>query len=144
MNRVFIDTSFVVALVNEKDQHHNRAAELADLFDGYPLMTTDAVLLEVGKALARSFKEQASEIIEDFLTSDEVEIVNLNAVLFQEAFELYRAHEAFELYRAHKDKAWGMTDCVSFIVMRGRGIEAALTNDKDFRQAGFNALMRES
>jgi hypothetical protein len=135
LNRVFIDTSFVVALVNEKDQHHNRAVELADLFDGYPLITTDAVLLEVGNALARSFKEQASEIIEEFFTSDEVEIVNLNAVLFQ---------EAFELYRAHKDKAWGMTDCVSFIVMRGRGIEAALTNDKDFRQAGFNALMRES
>jgi hypothetical protein len=45
LNRVFIDTSFVVALVNEKDQHHNRAAELADLFDGYPLISTDAVLL---------------------------------------------------------------------------------------------------
>jgi hypothetical protein len=135
LNRVFIDTSFVVALVNEKDQHHHRAAELADLFDGYPLITTDAVLLEVGNALARSFKEQASEIIEDFLTSDEVEIVNLDVGLFQ---------TAFELYRTHKDKAWGMTDCLSFVVMREHGIADALTNDKDFRQAGFNALMRES
>ncbi|MDT7603406.1 MAG: uncharacterized protein QOF61_1403 [Acidobacteriota bacterium] len=135
MNRVFIDTSFVVALVNEKDQHHQRAAELADLFDGFPLITTDAVLLEVGNALARSFKYQASEIIEDFLTSDEVEIMNLDATLFQTAFEMYRAHQ---------DKAWGMTDCLSFIVMRERGIVDALTNDKDFRQAGFNALMRES
>ena len=135
MNRVFIDTSFVVALVNEKDQHHNRAAELADLFDGYPLISTDAVLLEVGNSLAGNFKEQASEIIEDFLTSGEVEIVNLDIALFR---------EAFELYRTHKDKSWGMTDCISFIVMRERGIVEALTNDKDFRQAGFNALMRES
>lgn len=133
MNRVFVDTSFVVALVNEKDQHHDRASELADLFDGYPLITTDAVLLEIGNALARNFKEQASETIEDFLTSDEVEIVNLNAGLFQRALELYRTHQ---------DKAWGMTDCVSFVVMQERGIVDALTNDKDFRQAGFNALMR--
>ncbi|HLL72643.1 MAG TPA: PIN domain-containing protein [Pyrinomonadaceae bacterium] len=135
MNRVFIDTSFVVALVNEKDQHRARAFELADLFDGYPLITTDAVLLEVGNALARSFKAQAAEVIEDFLTSGEVEIVNLDSALFQ---------SAFELYRTHKDKSWGMTDCISFVIMRERGIVDALTNDKDFRQAGFNALMREA
>ena len=97
MNRVFIDTSFVVALVNEKDQHHARASELSETFDGQPLITTDAVLLEVGNALARSFKEQAAEIIEDFLTSGEVEVVNLDATLFQ---------RAFELYRTHRDKAW--------------------------------------
>jgi len=133
LNRVFIDTSFVVALVNEKDQHHARASELSETFDGQPLITTDAVLLEVGNALARSFKEQAAEIIADFLTSDEVEVVNLDATLFQ---------KAFELYRTHIDKAWGMTDCVSFVVMRERSVTDALTSDKDFRQAGYNALMR--
>ncbi len=132
MNSVFVDTSFVVALVNERDQHHNRASELADLFDGYPLITTDAILLEIGNALARNFKEQAAEVVNDLLTSEEAEIVRLDESLFQ---------KAFELYRTHKDKTWGMTDCVSFVVMRERGIADALTNDKDFRQAGFNALM---
>ena len=83
--------------------------------------------------MARSFKKQAAEIIADFLTSDEVEVVNLDATLFQ---------KAFELYRTHTDKAWGMTDCVSFVVMRERGVTDALTSDKDFRQAGYNALMR--
>lgn len=135
MNRVFVDTSFVVALVSEKDQHHARASELAEMFDGQPLITTDAVLLEVGNALARNFRAQAAEIIADFLTSDEVEVVNLDAALFQKAFEIYRMHE---------DKAWGMTDCVSFVVMRERGVIDALTRDKDFHQAGFNPLMRDS
>ena len=133
MTSVFVDTSFVVALVNEKDQHHVRASELAELFDGYPLVTTDAILLEIGNALARNFKEQAVEAIEDFLMSEEVELVRLDASLFQ---------SAFELYRTHKDKTWGMIDCVSFVVMRERGIVDALTNDKDFGQAGFNALLR--
>jgi predicted nucleic acid-binding protein len=135
LNKVFIDTSFVVALVNDKDQHHARASELADLFDGYPLITTDAVLLEIGNALARNFKAQAAQVIEDFLLSAEVELVNLDGALFQSAFELYRTQQ---------DKSWGMTDCISFVVMRERGIADALTHDKDFRQAGFNALMRES
>jgi predicted nucleic acid-binding protein len=124
-----------VALVNEKDQHHARASELAGLFDGYPLITTDAVLLEISNALARKFKTQAVEVIEDFLTSDEVEVVNLDAALFQRAFELYRTYQ---------DKSWGMTDCVSFVVLRERGVVDVLTNDKDFKQAGFNPLMRDS
>jgi predicted nucleic acid-binding protein len=135
LNRVFVDTSFVVALVNEKDQHHARASELADRFDGQPLIITDAVLLEVGNALARNFKEQAAEVIADFLTSDEVEVVNMDADLFR---------RAFELYQTHKDKAWGLTDCTSFIVMREHGVIDALTYDNDFRQAGFNPLMRDS
>ncbi|MGA9997507.1 MAG: PIN domain-containing protein [Pyrinomonadaceae bacterium] len=133
MNSVFIDTSFIVALVNEKDQHHHRASELAELFNEYPLVTTDAILLEVGNALARNFKEQAVEVIDDFLTSDEVEIVHLDDLLFQKAFSLYRTRQ---------DKAWGMIDCVSFVVMSEREIVDALTNDKDFGQAGFHALMR--
>jgi predicted nucleic acid-binding protein len=135
LNSVFVDTNFVVALINGKDQHHERASELADLFDGKPLVTTDAVLCEIGNALARNFREQAVEVIADFLSSDEVEIVYTDKTLFREAFELYRQHE---------DKTWGMVDCFSFIVMRERGIADALTNDKDFLQAGLNALMRIS
>ena len=133
MSSVFVDTSFVVALANERDEHHARASELANLFDGSPLVTTDAVLLEVGNALARRFKQQAVEIIENFLSSDEAELVRLDAGLFGRAFELYRVHQ---------DKTWGMVDCISFVVMRERGIVDALTTDKDFRQAGFTALMR--
>lgn len=135
MNRVFVDTSFVVALINEKDQYHDHASELADLFDRYPLVTTDAVLLEIGNALARNFREQAAEIIEQFLASDEVTVVHLDAAIFR---------KAFELYQTYSDKTWGLVDCVSFIVMREMGITDVLTNDKDFDQAGFNALMRTS
>lgn len=68
MNNVFVDTSFVVALINERDQHHARAEELADLFDDFPLLTTDAVLLEIGNALSRKFKKQAVEVIQNFLS----------------------------------------------------------------------------
>jgi predicted nucleic acid-binding protein len=69
------------------------------------------VFLEIGNALARGFKREAVEIIEQFLAAEE--------------------------------KAWGLVDCISFIVMREAGVSQALTFDQHFVQAGFQALMRE-
>lgn len=51
--KTFIDTLFVVALVNQRDQYHDHATELAVSYDGQPFLTTDAVLSEIGNALAR-------------------------------------------------------------------------------------------
>lgn len=76
-NRIFVDTVFVIALINRRDQYHQQASELADQFEGYPLLTTDVVLLEIGNALARGYKQEAIEVIEQFLASDEVEINGL-------------------------------------------------------------------
>jgi hypothetical protein len=39
------------------------------------------------------------------------------------------------------DKAWSLTDCISFVVMREHEITDALTGDRHFTQAGFNALL---
>ena len=59
MADAFVDTSFVVALVNKKDQHHRVAIDLVERFDGPGLVTTDAILLEIGNALSRNFKQQS-------------------------------------------------------------------------------------
>jgi predicted nucleic acid-binding protein len=131
-NRIFIDTLFVVALINPRDQYHAKAVALATNYEASQLLTTDAVLLEIANGLARNYKEEAIEIIEDFFASEEVEIVRLNSQLFE---------RAFDLYKRYKDKSWGLIDCVSFIVMTDAGITEALTFDQHFEQAGFTALM---
>jgi len=89
-NRMFIDTLFVIALVNPNDQYHKKASELADKYEGHPLLVTDAVLLEIGNGLARNYRQQAVEIIEQFFASDEVEVVNLTPELFERGFRLYK------------------------------------------------------
>jgi predicted nucleic acid-binding protein len=132
--RIFVDTLFVIALVNQRDDHHRKASELADLCEGQSLITTDTVLMEIANALARNFKSQAIEIIEDFLASVEVMVVRLDQKLFDRVFALYKQYQ---------DKEWGLTDCVSFLVMREAGITDALTFDQHFVQAGFRALMRD-
>jgi uncharacterized protein len=47
-----------------------------------------------------------------------------------------------ELYKQRSDKDWSLTDCISFVVMRQRGIVEALTGDHHFEQAGFVALLK--
>jgi predicted nucleic acid-binding protein len=133
-NRIFIDTLFVVALVNRRDQYHEQAATLAEIFDGHPLLVTDAVLLEIGNALSRNYKEEAVRIMDEFLASDEVEIVRLTPELFD---------EGYSMYKTYLDKEWSLVDCISFVVMRKAAVKQALTFDRHFAQAGFQALMRE-
>lgn len=132
---VFIDTSYVVAAINERDERHEDAMRLTATIRGRPALTTDAVLLEIGNALARRFRAAAAEIIDNILSDDATTVVHLTPNLFT---------RATELYRSRTDKEWGLTDCVSFVVMQDRGVTDALTHDRHFEQAGFRAMMRDS
>ena len=49
--------------------------------------------------------------------------------------------DALERYRSRADKTWGLTDCMSFLIMEQKGITDVLSGDRDFRQAGFNVLL---
>jgi uncharacterized protein len=51
--------------------------------------------------------------------------------------------EALKLYSSRPDKEWGLPDCISFVVMRTRGVKDALTADEHFQQAGFRAVLRD-
>ena len=49
--------------------------------------------------------------------------------------------DAITLYGERGDKNWGITDCVSFVLMRQEEVSEALTADIHFRQAGFHPLL---
>ena len=50
--------------------------------------------------------------------------------------------QGVEFYHRRPDKAWPLTDCISFVVMTDLGIREALTGDHHFEQAGFRALLK--
>lgn len=125
---VFVDTGYILALVNENDQHHAEALALSERFDGQPVVVTDAVLLEIGNALSKMDRGAAVQIIQDLRESAGVTVVDLTPELFE---------SGFDLYRRHTDKHWGLVDCVSFVVMRQMSLATALAFDQHFVQAGF-------
>jgi len=52
--------------------------------------------------------------------------------------------KAIALYAGRSDKEWGLTDCVSFVLMEQEGVVEAVTADIHFQQAGYRALLLES
>ncbi len=135
---VFLDSAYAIALSAPKDEHHQRALALAERIEaqGTRLITTRAVIVEIGDALSSSqYRQDAIKLLTSFEKDPEfVEIVPISEQLYA---------KAFQLYRTRPDKEWSMTDCISFIVMQERNLIEALTTDRHFQQAGFRALLRE-
>jgi hypothetical protein len=48
--------------------------------------------------------------------------------------------KGFDLYASRPDKAWSLTDCISFAVMTNKGLSEALTADHHFEQAGYRLV----
>jgi len=127
-NALFVDTGYVIALINENDQYHQQALTLAEKYKNFSMVTTDAILLEIGNALSRIAREEAMTIIHYFQTNPNVTVISLTPKLMA---------DALNLYSKHRDKTWGLVDCVSFMVMQEQQISMALAFDRHFVQAGF-------
>ncbi len=132
---IFLDSAFVIALSIETDSFHEKAVQLSEKLDNVVLVTTRAILLEIGNALSkRPFRKACVALLRSLETDEKVVIVPLSEDLYQKGMALF-------VKRADKD--WGLIDCISFVVMQEHEITEALTTDAHFQQAGFQALMRE-
>ncbi len=133
--RVLLDTSFLIALENRSDPHYQRAKELdRELFDEDAILVLHwGILLEIGDGYARIGRRGKAEDLFDRLRSeDRYQVESLTESLLD---------DGMDLYLSRSDKEWGLTDCLSFALMRAEGISEALTADVHFRQAGFTALL---
>jgi len=132
VSRAFADTFYFVAVLNPGDQHHDRACQLQQEGD-FDLVTTRAVLLEVGDAFADpSTRRLAAELLRSIDKDPRVEIVSLDDALYR---------RGLDSCGKRADKSWSLTDCISFVVMADRGLRDALTGDHHFAQAGFIPLL---
>jgi uncharacterized protein len=130
----FADTFFFFALGNPDDPAHQRAREFADDVTGV-LVTTAWVLTELADGLSAPANRPAFlRLLRSLQGNSAFEIVPPDADLFE---------RGLDLFARRPDKAWSLTDCISFVVMTERGLTEALTGDHHFEQAGFRALLRE-
>jgi hypothetical protein len=131
--RLFLDTAFVQALLNRRDQYHAQArALLPRLRSAREIWVTEAVLVEIGNALSSVDRHAAVRFIEECYKTANIHVVSVDTWLLM---------RALRLYRDRPDKGWGLTDCISFVIMQDQSLTEAMTTDEHFRQAGFQILM---
>ena len=132
MNAVFADTFVFLAILNPRDQAHERSVQVLGAYDG-PIITSEWVLMEVGDALsAVRERTKFTDLLDKLRSIADVKILPADSETFQ---------EACTLFAARPDKNWSLTDCTSFAIMSRLSVTAALTADHHFRQAGFVALL---
>lgn len=135
MPSVFVDTVAWIALLNANDALHAQAQQVMTALrhqNAY-LVTTEFVLLEVADALtAPSVRAQTIAFIEGLRELPILHIVPASQDLLA---------EGWMLYGRRSDKDWGLTDCISFVIMAQEQVAQAFTSDHHFEQAGFTNLM---
>ncbi len=137
MNTVFADAGYWIATVDEDDTLHLKAIALARSVPGWKIVTTELVLTELLNHVADFgpvYRQKAALLVRALRQNPAIRVLPLTENLFEAA--LLR-------YERFRDKQWGLTDCVSFVVMEQLGLTDALAYDHHFQQAGFRALLRE-
>ena len=131
---VFLDTSYILALILKDDTFHNQAKIISELLENGTInvTTTELVFIEIADSLAKiKVRHKCIPIINKLRTT--INVIKIN--------EEYLA-SAWNLFDKRIDKEWGLTDCYSFLVMQNYKIQQALTTDKHFEQAGFEILLK--
>jgi uncharacterized protein len=117
--RLFLDTAFIQALLNPRDDYHNRAKQLFPrIREASEVWITEAIFVEVGNALSAFNRSGAVQFIQQCYRTDNIKVISVDTELLM---------QALALYQSRPDKAWGLTD--------------AVTGDRHFVQAGFHVLM---
>jgi uncharacterized protein len=132
---IFVETAYLVARIDRRDQWRSRAIELTNQISGMRLVTTELVLVEVlnyFSSYRAEVRQEVSNIVRSILNGSEIEIIWQT----QELFGL-----GLTLYESRLDKGYSLTDCVSMVVMRQAGIQEILTHDRHFAQEGFTILL---
>jgi predicted nucleic acid-binding protein len=127
----FADTSFWISLLDKREKNAHVAAHALMKKAGDDIITSELVLIEVLAFFSDEgvhLRRLACNLVKA-LRNGPITVIAHSDELFRRAFDEYE--------RVSNDKAWSLVDCASFVIMRDRKIENALTQDGHFREAGF-------
>ncbi len=125
---IFLDTSAIYALADRADLNHQNAKTLFDkaLHGGEGLLIHNYILIEAAALIHHRLGfAPAKKFLKD---------VAFFQTVWVDAF-LHEAGTALFLQSAKRRVSF--VDCVSFALMRQKGIKAAFAFDDDFLRAGF-------
>jgi predicted nucleic acid-binding protein len=130
---IFADTSFLVAGLIRRDEHHEAAVRLSRQVAGRRVVTTNHVRGEAWTWVRRkAWHGKAADMLDSL--DDPNGHVGVSRV--SEELEV----EALLWLRQHDEREYSFVDATSFAYMRARRIREALAFDGDFAAAGFVEL----
>jgi|SRR5690349_11502052 len=135
MTLVFADTLYWIALINARDQWHERAVSIKTTLADSSLVTTDSVLMEVANFFAEYgevMRHKVALATRAILIDEQVEVISGSRQTFI---------DGLTMYEARSDKGYSLTDCISMNVMKKRDITDVLSHDNHFTQEGFRILL---
>jgi len=132
LNRVFVDTSAMLALLDSGDLHHERARAAFNGLAGEEalLLTTSFVLVETHALVSRRLGLDAVvDLREHFAPT--LDVVWVDRGLYE---------PGLDLLLERKRRRLSLVDAVSFVCMRRERIDRAFAFDRHFSDEGFRVV----
>ena len=136
MKTVFADTAYWVAVVNPRDDLHEKAIQVSQSLGNHRIVISEMVLAEFLNTFSKygdALRGAAVNLIKKLKDDPNTKIVPQTSMQF---------NEALNFFADRPDKEWSLTDCASFKIMETENIREALSHDRHFLQAGLIALLR--
>ena len=133
MKKLFIDSSYFIALQLRNEQNHQITLTHWQSLDRTQYFVTTSFIFDevVTFFNSRGFHSLAVSWGDRLLQSQKLELIEVDNQLFL---------DGWNYFKRYSDKSFSLTDCIYFVVMKRFGLEIALTFDHHFLQAGFSKL----
>jgi predicted nucleic acid-binding protein len=137
MTKLFVDTSGWANLIDISQPYHDLAVQIYHdrRSQKHKIITTNYIICELVALLSSPLRIPRNKVIafiQSLKKSPYIHIIHIDEMMDAKAWELLTQRE---------DKEWSLVDCSSFIIMKQRRINEALTNDHHFEQAGLIKLL---
>ena len=131
MNRVFADSSAIIAYFCKRDENHHLAKTGVEKLreENRRMVLTDYVFDECITGIMSSAGHTQASMAGKFILGSSV----ISVIWLDQEIKL----RAWEYFLRHDDKGYSFTDCTSFVLMKEMRIRHYLSFDEHFRQAGF-------
>jgi uncharacterized protein len=128
------DTSGFFALIDKRDPMHGKAVRWVEKQrKRIRPVSTEWVIGETCTLLvARKRSHLVARFLDYIDDSAALVLINPDEMLL---------HAAKAMIRQQAEQGYSFVDCISFCLMKERGIRNAFTTDTHYRKAGFSALL---
>ncbi|MGD1717383.1 type II toxin-antitoxin system VapC family toxin [Hydrocoleum sp. CS-953] len=136
MKTIFADTFYWIALINPRDNLHDKVIQISQSLQQTKIVTTEEILNELLTFYANfgiKQRRRTVKLVKNIIDRSDIYVVEQS----HKSFLLGRS-----LYENRLDKGYSLTDCISMNTMNELEINEVLTHDRHFSQEGFMILLR--